>query len=70
MKYIIALVVCMASTYAMALGWEVHVKMPDGKILVFEQGGASDPNKSGMYMFKANGKTFVVHASNVWFIKK
>lgn len=65
MKYIIALVVCMASTYAMALGWEVHVK-----ILVFEQGGASDPNKSGMYMFKANGKTFVVHASNVWFIKK
>ena len=69
-RLIIALTVGMASTCAFALGWEVNVKMPDGKILTFEQGSPSSPDKSGMFLFRANGKSIAVHESNVWFIKK
>lgn len=69
-KLMIALLIIAASNCAMAFAFEVHVKMPDGKIITFEQGNAPGPDKDGMYRFKANGKLIVVHASNVWFIKK
>jgi hypothetical protein len=69
-KLIIAALIAAASHCAMAAAFEVHVKMPDGKILVFEQAAAPGPDKDGMYRLKANGKLIVVHASNVWFIKK
>jgi hypothetical protein len=69
-KLIIALLVGAVANCAMAGAFAVYVKMPDGKIQVFDMPGVPGQDKDGMYRLKVNGQNIVVHPSNVWFIKK
>ena len=70
MKAFIAFFAVALACVAHAGSIVVHIKMPDGKVLQFEDAKVSSPNRDGFFHFRVDGRSIWVHCSNVWFTKK
>lgn len=70
MKKLIFALTALATVAANAGAFIVYVKLPSGEIHSFESFNIPSPDKFGMYSFRTEKTTIVVHASNVWIMSK